>query len=116
MSNYIRVLPRDLFNEANLLKCLGRLWIALDETAAGHGARFVTEDVPAFEIEQDPSSGAIYAANVRFRVYGTYCRLTRPLNSRRSWALYAEPDDDADPVDVFDDEGNLSDEFRAFIR
>lgn len=30
MSTYIRVLPRDLFNEADLLKCVARLWILLD--------------------------------------------------------------------------------------
>lgn len=115
MSNYLRVIPRDLFNEANLLKCYGRLWIVLDETA-GHGARFETDAVPSFEIEQDPSNGAIYVGNVRLSVYGTYCRLTRPLNSRRSWALYAEPEgDDAEPVDVFNEDGNLTADMLAFI-
>lgn len=31
MARYIRVVPRDLFNEGDLLKCYGRLWILLDE-------------------------------------------------------------------------------------
>ncbi len=35
---YKRVIPRDLFNEANLLKCYGALWIALDN-ARGHTAK-----------------------------------------------------------------------------
>ena len=113
MSNYIRVLPRDLFNEASLLKCYGRLWILLDETA-DHGARFETSDVDVFDIAQDASSGAITVRNVTFTVRDIERRLTRPLNSRRAWPLYVESDDD--DIAVFDDAGNLSDEMRAFIQ
>jgi hypothetical protein len=113
MMSYIRVLPRDLFNEASLLKCYGRLWIAL-ETAGEHRACFVTEDAASFEIEQDESSGAIYIANVVFTVHGKPVRLSRPLNSRAPWPFYAETEDDA--IAVFDDNGNLSSEMLTLIR
>lgn len=112
-ASYIRVLPRDLFNEANLLKCYGRLWIAL-ENRRYHGARFITEDAERFEIEQDPHSGAIYVANVAFEVHGRECTLSRPLNSRREWPLYCEAEG-GDALAVFDDDGQLSDEFGRFI-
>jgi hypothetical protein len=112
MSNYIRVLPRDLFNEASLLKCYGRLWILLDETH-GHTARFETEDSEVFDIVQDEASGAIYVRNISFTVDGTEMSLTRPLNARSEWPLYVESDDAC--VAVFDDAGNLSQEMRAFI-
>jgi hypothetical protein len=115
VSNYIRVLPRDLFNEAGLLKCLGRLWIILDETH-GHKARFDTEDVESFDIVQDESSGAIFVRNIVFTVDGYAITLTRPLNARTSWGLYAETEDYS--VAVFDDtdaEGNLSREMRELI-
>jgi hypothetical protein len=38
---YTRVIPRDLFNEANLLKCIGGLYIALEhvESRAPTGCR-----------------------------------------------------------------------------
>lgn len=109
---YLRVLPRDLFNEGNLLKCMGRLWIILDETH-GHAAKFETEDCDGFDIVQDPNSGAIYARGVVFTVHKTPLLLTRPLNSRNEWPLYAENEDSS--VAVFDDAGNLSEEMRAFI-
>ena len=114
MSNYIRVLPRDLFNEANLLKCLGRLWIVLDDIRESHHARFETEDCDSFDIVQDESSGAIYACNVIFTVRGVPCQLSRPLNARSSWPLYLETEDDA--VSVFDGEGNLSADMLAYIK
>lgn len=112
MSNYIRVLPRDLFNEAGLLKCLGRLWILTDETRE-HAAKFTTEDVNVFDIVQDEGSGAIYVRNVEFCVHGVAYLLTRPLNARSAWPLYLETADDA--VSVFDDDGNLSADMRKFI-
>jgi hypothetical protein len=58
MSHDTPVLPRDLFNEANLLKCMGQPWIKLDEYA-GHDATIPTKDVPVFDLDQDPNSGTI---------------------------------------------------------
>ena len=117
MGRYMRTLPRDLFNEASLLKCLGHLWIQLDETH-GHGARFVTETVADFDVVQEESSGGIRAAGVIFAVGDRTYELTRPLNSRAAWPLYVEggdDDPDFDPVAVFDDEGRLSPDMLALI-
>lgn len=117
MSNYVRVLPRDLFNEASLLKCYGRLWVLLDDMR-NHSAVFVTENVDAFDVMQDQASGAIYVCNVEFTVLGMPVRLTRPLNSRDAWPLYVEGDDDRfpfDPIKVFDHDGNLSADMRELI-
>lgn len=116
MSNYIRVLPRDLFNEASLLKCYGALWIALDNLE-GAKAGFDEEDVNAFEIGQDPNSGALTVANLTFYVRGERYYLMRPLNSRNPWPLWLEGDDDSDfdPIAVFDDAGNLSVEMLDLV-
>lgn len=109
---YLRVLPRDLFNEADLLKCYGRLWIVLDETRSR--TKFETEYTEGpFNVEQDPSSGSIYVANVSFTIRGQPWRLMRPLNSRSPWPLYAETENDSVPV--FDDVGNLSTEMLELI-
>lgn len=117
MDNYTRVVPRDLFNEASLLKCCGRLAILLQETS-GHRAGFTEEEVERFEIGQDPSSGAISIRNLPFVVGGRRRRLERPLNSRDAWPLWL--DDPADPdfeaIPVFDDTGNLSTEMLDHIR
>jgi len=113
---YRRVIPRDLFNEANLLKCYGQLYIAM-ERLAGCEARFRNEDVPRFEIMQRESDGAIFVYNLPLEIGRHSYTLTRPLNSRRPWPLYAERDgdDSFDPIAVFDDQGELTPEMRALL-
>lgn len=107
MSNYIRVLPRDLFNEANLLECLGALWIAVENSDR---ARFTVDDVDSFDIRQSPDDGSIYVANAPFEVNGVRYTLFRPLNSREPWPLLAVQGDDPDAeyFEVFDSNGKLS--------
>lgn len=117
MTNYERVLPRDLFNESALLKAHGRLWILLGENR-GHNARFEEETVPFFDIMQDQASGAIGICNLTFTVDGVTRLLQRPLNSRDSWSLWVEggnDDPDFESVQVFDEDGNLTDEMRRLI-
>lgn len=117
MTNYVRVLPRDLFNEADLLKCLGRLWILLDSNRR-HDAQIVEEEVDAFDIVQDENSGAIEVRNLTFTIRGVKHRLVRPLNSRSAWPLWVEaesPESDFDAVLVFNEKGDLSDDMIALI-
>lgn len=116
MSNYQRVLPRDLFCEAGLLKGIGRLWILLDKTR-GHNASIVEEDVPFFDIKQDPASGNIFIANLTFVIDGEDYLLERPLNSREAWPLMTmkKHDEDYEYTEVFDDEGNFSDEMKELL-
>jgi hypothetical protein len=117
MSNYIRVLPRDLFNESSLLKCIGKLWIILDETH-GHSAGFAQEDVDFFDIVQNADDGGISVRNLDFTIGGDSFILSRPLNSRQEWPLYAGSDEDSsfDPVEVFDQTGKLSADMLRLIR
>jgi hypothetical protein len=114
---YRRVIPRDLFNEGDLLNCLGRLWIKLDERR-GHRAML---DCPcgAFDISQSKADGSIEALGVDFFIRNKGgpgekdYRLFRPLNARDKWPLYASIGDE--DVRVFDEQGELSPEFRAHI-
>lgn len=118
MQRYQRVLPRDLFNEANLLKCYGRLWILLGQTPDHHAA-LVEEDVPFFDIRINEGSGGLTVYNLTFTVRGVRYRLERPLNSRAAWPLMVEGYDvesGFDAIDVFDEHGNLSPEMLSFIR
>lgn len=114
--SYHRVIPRDLFNEASLLKCYGALYIAL-ENHNGE-ARFSQEDLPSFDIVQRDDDGAIFVDNLSLITRGRMYRLTRPLNSRQPWPLYAEriDDDSADPVAVFNDDGTLSADMKTLIQ
>ncbi len=60
---YLRVIPRDLFNEGNLLKCLGRIYINL-ESLPGISAELVETGGP-FHIEQNEDDGSIYVRIAR---------------------------------------------------
>lgn len=83
---YTRVIPRDLFNEGDLLKMLGKFWI-LTESRDTVQLIEVAPRTP-FEIEQDQSDGSISVQNVRVFIKNRRYRLYRPLNSREEWSLW----------------------------
>lgn len=105
--SYQRVIPRDLFNEASLLKCYGRIYIELENHDLPHVQ--LEHDGQAFEIEQDPGSGGLSIANVQLRVGDDCIRLHRPLNSREAYPLYMTDEDECE-VPLFDDKGAFTPE------
>lgn len=108
--SYQRVIPRDLFNEANLLKCYGQLWIKTEEMPNVK----MTHHGNAFVVEQDRSDGSLYIFNVRLSIRGRHYVLRRPVNSREPWPLYAQEGDYAE-WEVFDDNGDLSEDFLKLL-
>jgi hypothetical protein len=114
LSDYQRVIPRDLFNEGNLLTCLGRLWIKLEAMNDPRvSLSFVDEGGAGFDIEQDQGDGSISCPTVRLMVACEDVHLFRPLNARAPWPLWARMGDD--DVRVFDEAGELSSEFHNHI-
>lgn len=117
IGGYQRVLPRDAFNEGNLMTNIGRLWILLDEHR-DHDASIVEEDVEQFDIQQNDATGGLTVTNLTFLIGGTRHYLERPLNSRDKWPLLVsekDGDDDFEPIEVFDDQGRLSAEMLELI-
>jgi hypothetical protein len=110
---YARVIPRDLYNEGDLLNCLGRLWIKLDERR-DHAARLTHyQRTSQFQVEQEEADGSIYVENVLL-IVGEFQRpMFRPLNARDKWPLWARFDDE--DVRVFDEAGELSTDFWVLI-
>lgn len=123
--SYRREIPRDLFNEAKLLKCLGQLALKLkyDPTS-----RWPTEiwhvtqcdddeedDItrPGFEIRQRPDDGSIYCDNLEVKCCGHVLGFYSPLNSRQPYPLVCSRPDGEDAV--FTDDGALSPEFIRFL-
>lgn len=106
--NYTRIIPRDLFNEAALLRDLGKL-ACLDQdirtTVRNLVVEFTGKPGEPFDIAQDTDSGAIRCANVEVRIMGYEVPIFRPLNSRHESALYAELPEagtwEAQEVEVF---------------
>jgi hypothetical protein len=117
VGRYARVIPRDLFNEASLLKCYGKLTLELERrrTAAALDEDALKHD--PFDIRQDQSDGSISILNLPFTVRGVPFRLYRPLNSREPWPLWCESPFacDEEDLEVFTAEGELSPAFLELI-
>lgn len=108
--SYRRVIPRDLFNEANLLKCLGRL-VLLEDTTPGLRVRHNGE---AFGIHQNDYDGSIFVANVRVSIHGRDYLHYTPLNSREAFPLWLQPEDyGEDVIEALDATGGASEDLRA---
>lgn len=115
---YERVIPRDLFNESKLLKCLGRLCLLIHNEVC-HGLTVVheTESHPGFVLAQDPSDGSFYCNNLTFKTRrGTVVHVRTALNARGQFPCYATFDEEYEEVAVFDDSGELTLEFLENIR
>ena len=109
---YRRVIPRDLFNESNLLKCVGKLCIELEKIGYENELLFDEDEATYFQVRQEIHSGWTYMQNIYFVWDNVRYGLVRPLNSRDTWPLYlsARALEDG-PMQLFDEAGKLTDEF-----
>ena len=107
----IRILPRDAFNDANLLKCVGKLSLLVADTQAG--ILTLTYDGEPFIIEQCEGDGSTFVGNIQFYVGDVPLHVSRPMNAREAWPLYAELYDIE--YSVFDNDGNLTPEFKELL-
>lgn len=111
--SYLRVIPRDLFNEANLLKCYGQIYLHLERLNI-KGVELVHEDdILPFDVRQYEDDGSLYIMNVKLVVHGGDCVLFRPLNSREPWPLYLQLGEEE--IAVFNDDGSFTQEMLNFL-
>lgn len=115
-SKYIRVLPRDLFNEAKLLKCIGRLCLLIHDNTTPIRMSFIDDGKP-FEIAL-MDEGALTVVNVRVLIHLNDDPMEfvfKTIYNRQSnFPLYVEHDG-CDYL-VFNEAGNFSEEFNEFIK
>lgn len=115
--SYSRVLPRDLFNEAKLLKCLGRLALIIHDGTDGHISvpntfKVISAGDP-FEIEQKDSDGGLFCRTVLFMVGTVSLHLYSSYNSIGNYPLICETSNEV--LNVFEDDGCLTSEFIELI-
>lgn len=103
--SYLRVLPRDAFNEANLLKCVGKLTLLIEDQMLPNWT--YEFDNEAFAIEQDESDGSISVANIRFFHVGEWVRIYTPMNCKRAWPACAYGGS-LEGDFIFDDAGKIA--------
>lgn len=121
--DYERELPRDLFNEANLLKGWGRLSLLVHDGKAPEHLRIRHAQSDAigqngFVIRQDQSDGSISVINLQLS-YGDYRILvSSPLNSRQRYTLEFSIAvlEEEYLGSVLTEEGELSEEFLEVLK
>ncbi|MCG8226403.1 hypothetical protein [Tenacibaculum finnmarkense] len=110
--NYKRVLPRDLFNEAKLLKSVGRLCLLIHDNLAPKGLSFKF-DGESFKIKQ-LESGEITISNLIFSINNNEDIIFKTAcNSRSNYPLIFEIQ--LDEFDVFNDDGTFDNDFLTKI-
>jgi hypothetical protein len=109
--SYQRVIPRDLFNEANLLKCYGQVYLQLEKLGMEHC--LIHGPKRTFMVEQS-IDGELHINNVRLIVGGHWYHMWRPLNSREPYPLYITPED-GDDIEVFNDDGTFTEEMKSLL-
>jgi hypothetical protein len=88
--SYKRVIPRDFFNEAKLLKCLGHFEICVLDRKCG-GLDIQTElDGDTFEIRQNESDGSLYCANYLATLNGERLHLFTAYNDKSEYPFWCE--------------------------
>lgn len=108
---YQRVIPRDLFNESKLLKCLGQLSLLIHD---GFIPQLTVNHVGnKFRIYQRESDGGLYITNVRFLVKEVALELYTSYNSHEPYPLLCMAGDEE--IEVFYESGTLTTEFAEYI-
>lgn len=112
-TNYQRVLPRDLFNEAKLLKCLGRLFLMQANNQLNPNIRLEhdTSLNAGFTINQDQSDGSFFVSNISVYVNDVLFYHCANLNCKDAYPLILTCSKTDEEFYVFDDNGNLASEF-----
>lgn len=107
--SYFRVIPRDLFNESKLLKCVGQLLLKAHDGSLAVTYKHENPE-SGFRIVQDRDDGGLEIANLQIAVGGVVRRFCSWYNSRSAYPLFVEGDE-GELLPVFDDTGEFSAEF-----
>ena len=111
--NYDRVIPRDLFNEAKLLKCVGRLCLLIHDEKAPDNIKF-EHDSGSFEIGMT-ADGDLTISNVKFSINDKEIMFVARYNDKSNYPFFAQDEEYTD-YRVFDEQGNFDIEFVEFCK
>lgn len=116
---YKRVIPRDFFNEAKLLKCMGHLSLAIlgaripadvnIEISYNDAYAEECEGVEGFAIQLDPHLELLYVANYDIYINEEYVACGTIYNRKDPFPLYVYYKETE--IKMFDEEGQFSEDF-----
>lgn len=112
--SYQRVIPRDLFNEAKLLKCLGQIALIVhDYPGLGLCLNHDQSEFSGFAIEQDDNSAELYCSNLELTFEGRLIGLRTNYNSKEKYPMTIIFEEECGQV--FAENGYLDNEFKALM-
>lgn len=106
---YQRVIPRDLFNESKLLKCMGRLCLLIHDRQTPVEMSF--EEIDKFKIGL-MDEGCLTIVNLPITIKGIPLIFKTIYNSKNQYPLFVEHEY-CDYL-VFNEDGNFASEFINF--
>lgn len=109
--SYQRVIPRDLFNESKLLKCLGQLSLIIhDGLRVPRGLAIeLLEPEDGFPVYQNTDDGSLSCPNVLLTCNGMAIDLRSRYNSKALYPLQYVIGDESG--DVLNEDGKLTSDF-----
>lgn len=111
--DYLRVIPRDFFNEAKLLKCMGQLSLKILDYQLPEGLNItIHESGDPFNICLS-EDGSLFVSNYPIMVNGSQVFFKTAYNSKSPFPFYAEID--YCDILVFDEAGNFTSNFKSEI-
>ena len=106
---YQRVIPRDFFNEAKLLKCMGVLALKILDYQLPEGITItIKESSAAFKVDLI-DDGSLTVSNYPVKVNGQAVTMKTRYNSKSNFPLICEID--YEEVLVFNEKGEFDEEF-----
>lgn len=109
-NSYRRVIPRDFFNEAKLLKCMGILQIKIHDNQLPTNIDIeIMESGESFEIELDSGFDLLYIQNYPVMVNGEEYLVGTNYNSKDNIPLSIIYDNT--DIRIFEEDGTFSEEF-----
>lgn len=112
--SYVRVNPRDFFNESKLLKCMGQLSLKAHDNQLPKGVRVMIEDNGEPYDIRLTTDGRLFIHNYPAFINDVYVSLSTTYNSENPYPLICFHDDVE--TTVFDNWGNFTDEFYQFAQ
>lgn len=109
---YKRVIPRDLFNEAKLLKCMGHLALKVHEHLCPEGMKIeLDHNGDPFQILLDGDNVVLFINNLKITVNDEPVYMGTNYNSKALYPLVLIHYEYG-AVDVFDENGEFSKDFK----
>ncbi len=111
-NSHKRVIPRDFFNEAKLLKCMGMLALSVLDSQTPDGIDIeVEERGEPFNISMDEGWNIFTVTNYPVYVNGEQYVVGTTINSKEPFPFYLIDEEEYVEVLIFDNNGKYSDEF-----